>query len=105
MKSAAAVTKVPQAQSSKTEELDYTPPPTLKKAVRSVSASSPDSENKSLPMAFRMYTDDEVAEMLQVSLSQLRKWRMRRNQAKRHGPPFKKLGRLVRYPGQSLHAY
>lgn len=51
----------------------------------------------------RMYTEEEVSEILQVSLSQLRKWRMKN--ARRNGPPFKKIGRLVRYSGQSLRAY
>lgn len=53
--------------------------------------------------SLRMYTEEEVSEMLQISLSQLRKWRMKN--ARRNGPPFKKIGRLVRYPGQSLQAY
>jgi hypothetical protein len=52
-----------------------------------------------------MYTEDQVAEMLQVSLSKLRKWRMRSNGKERKGPPFKKIGRLVRYPEAGLHAY
>lgn len=50
----------------------------------------------------RMYTEEEVSEMLQVSLSQLRKWRMKENQGSAQGPPFKKIGRLVRYPEQGL---
>jgi hypothetical protein len=53
----------------------------------------------------RMYTEEEVAEILQVSLSQLRKWRMKENQDRHQGPPFRKLGRLVRYPAQALQAY
>jgi hypothetical protein len=55
--------------------------------------------------ALQMYTEDEVAAMLRISLSQLRKWRTRENQGKLHGPPFKKVGRLVRYPGKALQAY
>ncbi len=50
----------------------------------------------------RMYTEEEVSEMLQVSLSQLRKWRMKGNRDSDQGPPFKKIGRLVRYPEQGL---
>src|SRR5215471_726884 len=53
----------------------------------------------------RMYTEEEVSELLQVSLSQLRKWRMKKNQRNLQGPPFKKIGRLVRYPGRSLQMY
>jgi Helix-turn-helix domain len=43
--------------------------------------------------------------MLQISLSQLRKWRMKENQDNGQGPPFKKIGRLVRYPESGLLAY
>jgi predicted DNA-binding transcriptional regulator AlpA len=52
-----------------------------------------------------MYTEEQVAEMLQVSLSQLRKWRMKQNGGKQQGPPFRKIGRLVRYPESALLAY
>ena len=52
--------------------------------------------------ALRMYTEEEVSGILQVSLSQLRKWRMKENQGSAQGPPFKKIGRLVRYPEQGL---
>jgi hypothetical protein len=51
-----------------------------------------------------MYTEEEVSGILQVSLSQLRKWRMKEQAGKQQGPPFKKVGRLVRYPqGRSRH--
>lgn len=53
----------------------------------------------------RMYTEDEVSQMLQVSLSQLRKWRMKGSRGSAQGPPFKKIGRLVRYPEQALLGY
>ena len=56
-------------------------------------------------MSLRMYTEQQVAEMLQVSLSQLRKWRMKSNHQKEQGPPFKKIGRLVRYPEHALMEY
>ena len=55
--------------------------------------------------ALQMYTEEEVSTMLRISLSQLRKWRTRENQGKLHGPPFKKVGRLVRYTGKGLEAY
>ncbi len=55
--------------------------------------------------SLRMYTEEQVADMLQVSLSQLRKWRMTKNGSKRLGPPFRKIGRLVRYPESALLAY
>ena len=55
--------------------------------------------------SLRMYTEDQVAEMLQVSLSQLRKWRMKQHEGQRQGPPFRKIGRLVRYPEIALRAY
>lgn len=53
----------------------------------------------------RMFTEEEVSVLLRVSLSQLRKWRMKKNRGSAQGPPFKKLGRLVRYPGHALRAY
>lgn len=56
-------------------------------------------------LSLRMYTEEQVSEMLQVSLSQLRKWRMKRNRGKQQGPPFKKIGRLVRYPEEGLQDY
>jgi len=57
------------------------------------------------PVSLRLYTEEQVSEMLQLSLSQLRKWRMKCNQGKQLGPPFKKIGRLVRYPERSLQTY
>ena len=56
-------------------------------------------------VSLRLYTEEQVSEMLQVSLSQLRKWRMKCNRGRQLGPPFKKIGRLVRYPERSLQAY
>lgn len=53
----------------------------------------------------RMYTEEEVAVIIQVSLSQLRKWRMKGNARRVDGPPFKKIGRMVRYPANALDAY
>src|SRR5262245_51193977 len=55
--------------------------------------------------SLRMYTEEEVSQMLQVSLSQLRKWRMKQNQGSAQGPPFRKIGRLVRYPEEALMEY
>jgi Helix-turn-helix domain len=55
--------------------------------------------------SLRMYTEEQVAEMLQVSLSQLRKWRMKQYEGQRQGPPFRKIGRLVRYPETALCVY
>ena len=53
----------------------------------------------------RMYTEEEVAVIIQVSLSQLRKWRMKGNARRVDGPPFKKIGRMVRYPANALDVY
>ena len=50
----------------------------------------------------RMYTEEEVSAMLRISLSQLRKWRMQHHPRKNQGPPFKKVGRSVRYPERGL---
>src|SRR5579871_90512 len=38
----------------------------------------------------RTYTEEQVAHILQISRSQLRKWRMGWSQGRREGPPFKK---------------
>ena len=56
-------------------------------------------------LPLRMYTEEQVSEILQVSLSQLRKWRMKSNLEKHLGPPFKKIGRLVRYPEDGLQIF
>jgi len=61
--------------------------------------------NGSNDQLLRMYTEEEVSEILRVSLSQLRKWRMRKQHGNVQGPPFRKIGRLVRYPGTALEAY
>jgi len=53
----------------------------------------------------RMFTEEEVSGLLRVSLSQLRKWRMKKNRHNAQGPPFRKIGRLVRYPGRGLRDY
>jgi transposase-like protein len=59
-----------------------------------------------MEQSLRMYTEEQVAEMLQVSLSQLRKWRMKQHEGQRQGgPPFRKIGRLVRYPEAALRVY
>ena len=67
--------------------------------------SLPRNGNGHGPQSLRMYTEEQVAEMLQVSLSQLRKWRMKQHEGKQTGPPFRKIGRLVRYPESALLAY
>lgn len=53
----------------------------------------------------RTYTEEQVAGMLQVSRSQLRKWRMGWSRGQREGPPFKRMGRMIRYPESGLRAY
>jgi predicted DNA-binding transcriptional regulator AlpA len=53
----------------------------------------------------RLYTEQQVSELLQLSRSQLRKWRMGWSRGRQEGPPFKKIGRLVRYPESGLKAY
>jgi hypothetical protein len=68
-------------------------------------SSGSDSGNGHGIQALRMYTEEQVADMLQISLSQLRKWRMRKNEGKQDGPPFRKIGRLLRYPESALLAY
>jgi Helix-turn-helix domain len=69
------------------------------------SANSTHSGDEHVGQSLRMYTEDQVADMLQVSLSQLRKWRMKKNGGNQSGPPFRKIGRLVRYPEAALLAY
>jgi hypothetical protein len=63
------------------------------------------AENGHKLPSLRAYTEQQVSVMLQVSLSQLRKWRMGRYRGKQEGPPFKKFGRLVRYPEEGLLTY
>jgi DNA-binding transcriptional regulator YiaG len=53
----------------------------------------------------RAYTEEQVARMLQVSRSQLRKWRMGWSRGLPEGPPFKKMGRMIRYPELGLRTY
>lgn len=56
-------------------------------------------------IGLRLYTEQQVSEILQLSRSQLRKWRMGWNRGKQEGPPFKRIGRLIRYPESGLRAY
>jgi len=56
-------------------------------------------------VSLRLYTEQQVSELLQLSRSQLRKWRMGWSKGRREGPPFKRIGRLVRYPETGLRAY
>lgn len=53
----------------------------------------------------RAYTEQQVAEILQVSRSQLRKWRMGWSRGRPEGPPFKRMGRMIRYPELGLRSY
>jgi transposase-like protein len=53
----------------------------------------------------RTYTEEQVARMLQVSRSQLRKWRMGWSRGLPEGPPFKRMGRMIRYPELGLRTY
>ena len=53
----------------------------------------------------RTYTEAQVAVILQVSRSQLRKWRMGWSRGRQEGPPFKKIGRIIRYPESGLRAF
>ena len=64
-----------------------------------------DGRQDLLGSSMRMYTEEEVSELLQVSLLQLRKWRMKRNLDSVQGPHFRKIGRLVRYPGNALRSF
>ena len=56
-------------------------------------------------VGLRLYTEQQVSEILQLSRSQLRKWRMGWSRGRREGPPFKKIGRVIRYPESGLRAY
>ena len=71
--------------------------------VQAANGGNGNGHHKEDPL--RMYTEEQVADMLQVSLSQLRKWRMKQHEGRRQGPPFRKIGRLVRYPEGALRAY
>jgi len=56
-------------------------------------------------VSLRLYTEQQVSELLQLSRSQLRKWRMGWSRGRREGPPFKRIGRLVRYPEAGIRAF
>jgi hypothetical protein len=56
-------------------------------------------------VGLRLYTEQQVSEILQLSRSQLRKWRMGWSRGTQEGPPFKKIGRLIRYPESGLKTY
>jgi hypothetical protein len=75
------------------------------KPIQPRSTSQSNTGQQPQQPALRMYTEEDVSEMLQISLSQLRKWRMKENQDNGQGPPFRKIGRLVRYPESGLLAY
>ena len=77
--------------------------PQLVTPAHSSSGNHEDGRRPEPPL--RMYTEEQVAEMLQVSLSQMRKWRMKQPDGRHQGPPFRKIGRLVRYPEGALRAY
>jgi excisionase family DNA binding protein len=47
-----------------------------------------------------LWTEVEVAERLHISLASLRRWRL-----ERRGPPFIKVGSLVRYKPDDLEAW
>src|SRR2546425_5083942 len=49
----------------------------------------------------KLLTDKEAAAMLSVSVSLLRKWRLRRE----GGPPYYRVGRVVRYSPNALEAF
>ena len=103
-----------------TTAIRMTPPNGSGNELAGQSFAEPRQPNKPLPpqsvsvsqsgnghgaQSLRMYTEEQVADMLQVSLSQLRKWRMKKDGGKQKGPPFRKIGRLVRYPESALLAY
>ena len=71
--------------------------------ARSVHAYA--SSNEHAELELRTYTEVQVADMLQVSRSQLRKWRMGWKRGRPEGPPFKKMGRIIRYTESGLRAY
>jgi excisionase family DNA binding protein len=49
----------------------------------------------------RLLTDREVAAVLGVSVSLLRRWRFRLN----GGPAFYRVGRLIRYSQDAIHEF
>jgi hypothetical protein len=61
--------------------------------------------NSSERAGLRLYTEQQVSEILQLSRSQLRKWRMGWSRGRQEGPPFKRIGRLIRYPESGLRGF
>ncbi|PPG38026.1 helix-turn-helix domain-containing protein [Pseudoclavibacter sp. RFBA6] len=54
----------------------------------------------------RLLTEKETAELLQLRQQLLREWRdLDKKDAGRRGPPFKKLGRAVRYRATEVSAW
>lgn len=107
MKHATAAAKIIPSSARPSDESER--PALVRQGLHGKPPTSPtalaDPGNGHDVLAIRMYTDEQVSEIMQVSLSQLRKWRMKRNRGKSQGPPFRKIGRLVRYPGPALQAY
>lgn len=87
------------------EEPSFAEPKQASNRLPPQPASAAPGGNGNGPQYLRMYTEEQVAAMLQVSLSQLRKWRMKKNGETHGGPPFRKIGRLVRYPESALLVY
>jgi Helix-turn-helix domain len=81
-----------KTRAQKDHEVSQSIPP---QPERNVALQAP----KAVP---QLYTENEVAAMLRIPLSQLRKWRMPSHPRKSQGPRFKKLGRSVRYSEQAL---
>jgi hypothetical protein len=105
MTTSAVRTPVAQDSATGVDSQTFRHPAEPDKRFEPQSVRSLPIEAQAKPPTLRMYTEDEVSEMLQVSVSQLRKWRMKRNRRNAKGPPFKKIGRLVRYPEQGLREY
>jgi predicted DNA-binding transcriptional regulator AlpA len=89
-------------QSPAGDELASTQARTARFRPQSVQSQDPRSLER---VGVRLYTEQQVAELLQLSRSQLRKWRMGWSRGRREVPPFKRIGRLVRYPEAGLREY
>jgi hypothetical protein len=105
MKSNALRSTLPQQSQDGLDDRGAGPPAIPRNGFEPGSVRPPHSTNQPGPQSLWTYTEEQVSEILQVSISQLRKWRMKKNQSKRQGPPFRKIGRLVRYPEEGLSEY
>lgn len=104
MATGTAALRSSRTQPSATTRDDFSPTRRRAERFQPQSVQAQDLRN-SERTGLRLYTEQQVSDLLQLSRSQLRKWRMGWSRGKKEGPPFKRIGRLVRYPESGLRVY